>query len=217
MLSVGRVAELSAVTSATAPKSAERATEEKTTTMASDHTDKFVKSGASFTPAYTKATVTDNRSGSSSQQDKGKETSAKKGVDGDYTVKSSLQMKNEAMKDMVSKLISGQANGGNKNDIQAQLNEILGKFDIEPIEADSEDFWGAEKTAQRILDFAKGLAGDDPKAIDTLRKAFEKGFGESEGIWGDKLPGVCYDTYDLVQKGFDDWEKEMSEKTGAAE
>ena len=211
MMSVGRVAELSNMTAATAAKPAERATEGKTTTLASEHTDKFVKSEATFTPAYTKATVTDNRSGMTSEQKPEDKTASANTDKMEFTAKSNRQLKNESMKSMVSQLLTGQASvKGNKINIQSQLNEILSSFDIEPIKADSEDFWGAEKTAQRILDFAKNLAGDDTDALSTLRKAFEKGFDEAGGIWGDKLPETCQDTYDLVQKGFDEWEKELN-------
>ena len=218
MMSVGRVAELSNVTAATAAKPAERATEEKTTTLASEHTDKFVKSEASFTPAYTKATVTDNRSGMTSEQkpSEDKSFSAKNADKAEFTAKSARQLKNESMKDMVSQLLTGQASSkSSSGSIQSQLNEILSSFDIEPIEADSEDFWGAEKTAQRILDFAKNLAGDDTSAFATLKDAFQKGFDQAGGIWGDKLPDVCQDTYDLVQKGFDEWEKEINAASDA--
>lgn len=211
MMSVGRVAELSNMTAATAAKPAERATEGKTTTLASEHTDKFVKSEATFTPAYTKATVTDNRSGMASEQKPEDKTASANTDKMEFTAKSNRQLKNESMKSMVSQLLTGQASvKGDKINIQSQLNEILSSFDIEPIKADSEDFWGAEKTAQRILDFAKNLAGDDTDALSTLRKAFEKGFDEAGGIWGDKLPEACQDTYDLVQKGFDEWEKELN-------
>ena len=211
MMSVGRVAELSNMTAATAAKPAERATEEKTTTLASEHTDKFVKSEATFTPAYTKASVTDNRSGNTSEQKPSDDKAAAMAGKMEFTAKSSRQLKNESMKSMVSQLLTGQASvKGDKINIQSQLNEILSSFDIEPIKADSEDFWGAEKTAQRILDFAKNLAGDDSDAFTTLKNAFQKGFDEAGGIWGDKLPDVCQDTYDLVQKGFDEWEKELN-------
>jgi len=211
MMSVGRVAELSNMTAATAAKPAERATEEKTTTLASEHTDKFVKSEATFTPAYTKASVTDNRSGNTSEQKPSDDKAAAMAGKMEFTAKSSRQLKNESMKSMVSQLLTGQASvKGDKINIQSQLNEILSSFDIEPIKADSEDFWGAEKTAQRILDFAKNLAGDDSDAFSTLKNAFQKGFDEAGGIWGDKLPDVCQDTYDLVQKGFDEWEKELN-------
>ena len=217
MMSVGRVAELSNVTAATTVKPAERATEEKTTTLASEHTDKFVKSEATFTPAYTKATVTDNRSGASSEQKPSEDKTAFANTDKmEFTAKSSRQLKNESMKSMVSQLLTGQASvKGDKINIQAQLNEILSSFDIEPIVADSEDFWGSEKTAQRILDFAKNLAGDNADLFSTVKDAFQKGFDEAGGIWGDKLPDVCQDTYDLVQKGFDEWEKELNAASDA--
>lgn len=211
MMSVGRVAELSNMTAATSVKPAERATEEKTTTLASEHTDKFVKSEATFTPAYTKATVTDNRSGMTSEQEPEDKTASANTDKLEFSAKSTRQLKNESMKNMVSQLLTGQASANSdKTNIQSQLNEILSSFDIEPIEADSEDFWGAEKTAQRILDFAKNLAGGDAEAFSTLKEAFQKGFDEAGKIWGDKLPDVCQDTYDLVQKGFDEWEKELN-------
>ncbi len=210
-MSVGRVAELSNMTAATSVKPAERATEEKTTTLASEHTDKFVKSEATFTPAYTKATVTDNRSGMTSEQEPEDKTASANTDKLEFSAKSTRQLKNESMKNMVSQLLTGQASANSdKTNIQSQLNEILSSFDIEPIEADSEDFWGAEKTAQRILDFAKNLAGGDAEAFSTLKEAFQKGFDEAGKIWGDKLPDVCQDTYDLVQKGFDEWEKELN-------
>lgn len=209
MMSVGRVAETSAMTAATAPKPAERVSEEKTTTLASDHTDKFVKSETGFTPAYTKATVTDNRS--NQKNDTTADDSKSKKTDKSNTAKSVLQTKNEAMKDIVAKLIGGQA-GGSKNTVSSQINQMLRGYGLEPLKADSEDFWGAEKTANRILDFAKALAGDDEEAFGKMKAAVEKAFGECEGIWGGKLPSVCYETKDLIAKGFDEWEKEIAAK-----
>lgn len=211
MLSVGRVAEMSTVTSATAPKSSERVTEEKTTTLASDHTDKFVKSETGYTPAYTKATVTDNRSGSTNENAPKSETAEK--TNGRHQAQSVRQMKNEGMKDVISKLLGGLASGTPKATINSQLNSIFKSFGLETIEDDgTDDFWGAEATANRILDFAKALAGDDDKAFSTLKDAFEKGFGDSEKIWGGKLPSVCYDTLSKVREGFDEWEKEIEAK-----
>lgn len=211
MLSVGRVAEMSTVTSATAPKSSEKVTEEKSTTLASEHTDKFVKSETSYTPAYTKATGTDNRSNSTSENTPKSETTEKSTRK--YQSQSVRQMKNEGMKEVISKLLGGLSSGTPKSTINDQLNSIFKSFGIETIEDDgTEDFWGAEATANRILDFAKSLAGDDDDAFTTLKDAFEKGFGDSEKMWGGKLPSVCYDTLSKVREGFDEWEKEIEAK-----
>lgn len=141
-----------------------------------------------------------------------------KGIKTEYTGKSELNIKNEAMKDMVAKLISGQANAASgKGDSGLTLESIMKSYDLDYIESDgSEDFWGAEKTANRILDFAKNLVGDDEKAFQKVKDAFEKGFGECEKIWGGTLPDVCYDTLDRCRKGFDEWEKEFNTQADAA-
>ena len=139
-----------------------------------------------------------------------------KGVKTEHSGKSALQIKNEGMKDMVSQLL-GQATNAPGEKKTLDIKSIMKSFDLDYIESDgSEDFWGAEKTANRILDFAKSLAGSDPENFKKVKAAFEKGFGECEKIWGDKLPDVCYDTLDKVRSGFDEWEKELNSGSDAA-
>lgn len=138
-----------------------------------------------------------------------------KGVKTEHAGKSALNIKNEGMKDMVAQLL-GQAKSGADKNKGLTLDSILKSFDIEPIESDgSEDFWGADKTAARILDFAKSLAKNDPDSFNKVKDAFEKGFKESEKIWGDKLPDVSYETLDKVRQGFDEWEKEINAQADA--
>lgn len=232
-MSVGRVAEYSSATNVTAPKSTEQIAQKKDTTLAADTNDKFVKSGATFTPAYTKATVTDNRSGtagsSTMPEAKAAEEAAskkteetpeqKRKVTENKEVpkfKSVTQAKNDLMKDMVHQMITGQVDDSHKTDAMKELEEILASYSDE--EEHDENYWGAEETANRILDFAKELAGDDDSAFDTLRNAFETAFSESERLFGGKgqLPSVSYDTYDRVQKGFDDWAKQIAERQAEA-
>ena len=227
MLSVGRVMEQSALTYATQPKSSEQVSEKNSSTLAADSTDKFVQGSSSFTPAYTKAAVTDNRSGTANSgtgADSNRETefaqrqAQNRKVDENTAVPKNMtvtQMKNQGMKDYVRQMFEGQYNDVNKSDARKELEEILSSFDTEEHE---EDYWGAEKTANRILDFAKDLAGDDSDKFDTLKKAFEQGFSETEKYFGGKgkLPTVSYDTYDRVQKGFDDWANELAGTTSVA-
>jgi len=162
--------------------------------------------------------VTEKRADSFERTEKAPANTYTKGIKTEYTGKSALNIKNEAMKDMVAKLIGGQANAAaGKGDKGLTLESIMKSYDLDYIESDgSEDFWGAEKTANRILDFAKNLVGDDKEAFGKIKDAFEKGFGECEKIWGGKLPDVCYDTLDNVRKGFDDWEKEFNTQADAA-
>ena len=54
-------------------------------------------------------------------------------------------------------------------------------------------YWGAEQTSERILEFAKGLAGDDPKLAQDMLNAIKQGFEEAGKAWGEDLPGLCRD------------------------
>ena len=70
----------------------------------------------------------------------------------------------------------------------------------------SEDgYWGVKQTSDRILDFAKALAGNDSGKAEELRSAFEKGFKQATKTWGKDLPSISQDTYDAVEKKFDEW------------
>lgn len=135
--------------------------------------------------------------------------SGKTSVNTDYRSRTALGIKNEAMKDVVAQMLGKQAQNASGKSVTTKIENMLKSYGIDPIKSDgSEDFWGAEKTAGRILDMAKSLAGNDKAAFEKVKSAFEKGFGECEKIWGGKLPSVCYDTLDKVRQGFDEWEKE---------
>ena len=84
-------------------------------------------------------------------------------------------------------------------------------------EAVSEDgYYGVKKTSERILSFAKAIAGNDPSKIDQMRAAVEQGFAAAKEVWGKELPDICKETYDVVMKGFDDWKSAAVQVTSAA-
>lgn len=133
------------------------------------------------------------------------------------------QSKADHLASVVETLISHQASNASgksakkielSDDLKSQIEEATGKK-IESDETETEDYWGAEATAKRMFEFAKNLAGNDSKYADTLKEAFIKGFGLAEKAYGgkDKLPSVCYDTYDKVIDMFDSWGKEMADDT----
>lgn len=219
MLSVGRVMEFSAMTNATAPKSSERVSSEKTSTLAADNTDKFEQSEATFTQAYTKATVTDNRSNNldsgtkpdgadvvkNSRELREAEREAQERVDEDGGVAQapSVEKTKEAiMFDFVRQTLGEQIEDSRKTAAQRELDEILGTMG--EIEEHEEDYWTAEKTAYRILRFAEQLAEGDVNAFGTLHTAFEAAYAESERNAGGKrgMPDVTYQTHEIVTNGF---------------
>ncbi len=213
-MDIPKITEQMAITQQTMPKSTTQTVEEKTnSTLASDNADKYVKSDEVFTPAYTK------------------KSAQKKEVDNaDVKFEGSVaQTKADHLSSVVDNLIAHQAEKHNskKNQIEwsgtlkNQLEEITGKKS-DGIEGAAEDYWGAEATAKRIFDFAKNLAGDNNELIDTLKDAFLKGFGMAEKAYGKgkSLPGVCYETKELVLGMFDEWKnpktEEVEEKADSA-
>lgn len=75
-------------------------------------------------------------------------------------------------------------------------------------------YWGVEKTSDRILDFAKALAGNDPSKAQQLLDAFKEGYKQAEEMWGDKLPDISQRTYEAVEKKFNDWMNTGTETEG---
>ena len=71
-------------------------------------------------------------------------------------------------------------------------------------------YWGVNQTSDRILDFAKALAGNDPDKAEEMLEAFKKGFEQATGTWGKELPEISQKTYDAVMAGFD----KMAEDAG---
>lgn len=66
-------------------------------------------------------------------------------------------------------------------------------------------YWGVEKTAERILEFAKAISGGDPSKIDTLVNAFKEGFEKAKEAFGGELPTISQETYTRVMEGFETW------------
>jgi hypothetical protein len=76
-----------------------------------------------------------------------------------------------------------------------------------------EEYWNAENTSQRIVDFALAFApahGDDPEFMKKIKAAIKKGFNEAIGALG-KLPdatkSLTDDTYNLIMKKLDAYEQ----------
>ncbi|MDR2546943.1 MAG: hypothetical protein LBC96_05435 [Lachnospiraceae bacterium] len=118
--------------------------------------------------------------------------------------------------EMVRKMLAGQ---GQAHDIWAALREGTLNVDAATREKAMRDiaddgFWGVNQTSQRILDFAVALTGGDPKKIDEMRAAFEKGFKMAEKTWGGKLPDISQRTREAVLAGFDRMKEEAELKKG---
>lgn len=68
--------------------------------------------------------------------------------------------------------------------------------------------FGVQKTAERILSFAKAAIGDDPGKLDKIRAAVERGFQEAADILGGTLPEISQQTLQAIQTEFDHWKSD---------
>jgi len=145
-------------------------------------------------------------------------------------LKSDAEQQTANLRSIVEKLMLGQSKassiagakeGENTLPSDEDMWKFLAKGDFTvdaatkaKAEADiAEDgYWGVEKTSDRILDFAKALAGNDSGKAQMLLDAFKEGYKKAEEMWGDKLPDISSRTYEAVEKKFNDW---MNEGTGS--
>ena len=152
-------------------------------------------------------------SSSKTSQTTGRETDRTKII---QQLKADDALRQQQLLDIVHKMMGKQAktygiaNTDNEDD---SIWKFLAKGDFTvdaatkaQAQADiSEDgYWGVNQTSERILDFAKALAGDNPDKLEQMRSAFEKGYKQAEKTWGGELPEISKNTFDAVMKGFDE-------------
>ena len=126
-------------------------------------------------------------------------------------LKADAEARTAQLQSLVEKMIAKQGQTlGTADDMWSFLAKVNLKADPETIAQAKKDiaedgYWGADQTSERILSFAKALAGDDPDKAEALLNAFKKGYSQATKTWGGELPSLCSDTYDLVEKKFNDW------------
>ena len=125
-------------------------------------------------------------------------------------------LRQQQLLDRVHKMMGKQANAygiANSDNDDDSIWKFLAKGDFtvdaatkaQAQEDISENgYWGVKQTSERILDFAKALAGDNPEKLEQMRSAFEKGYKQAEKTWGGELPEISKNTFDAVMKGFDE-------------
>nr|MCR5748220.1 hypothetical protein [Lachnospiraceae bacterium] len=142
-------------------------------------------------------------------------------------LKADAEKQTANLRSIVEKLMLGQSKassiaengviGGDKPLTDGDMWSFLasGDFTVDAAtkaqaEADvAEDgYWGVEKTSDRILDFAKALAGNDPSKASELLDAFKEGYKQATATWGKELPDISAKTYEAVEQKFNDWMNE---------
>ena len=134
-----------------------------------------------------------------------------------YSASMSLNSGEGAKYDMLQGLV---ANLLKEQGIETTVTTENGKIDISTVtpqeakDLTSDDgYFGVDKTSDRIVKLAIGIAGGDSSRIDAIKEGVDKGFQEALKAFDGKLPDISYDTYDAVMEKLDKW---VSESTKAA-
>lgn len=124
-------------------------------------------------------------------------------------LKADSDARQQQLINIVRQSLSKQAGTYNKSQGLASIFDNLTVTEDVKLQAQkdiAEDgYWGVEQTSDRILDFAKALAGNDSSKAEELLAAFKKGFEKATAAWGTDLPGICQDTYAAVEQKFQKW------------
>ncbi len=134
-------------------------------------------------------------------------------------LKADADAKASQMRSLVEKMMGKQGVAiGNSDSMWKFL--AGGNFSVDPAtraqaQADiAEDgYWGVTQTSDRILDFAKALAGNDSDKMDEMLSAFKKGFKQATKTWGKSLPDISQRTYDAVLSKFEQWQNDYAGTT----
>ncbi|MDO5575779.1 MAG: DUF5610 domain-containing protein [Fibrobacter sp.] len=126
--------------------------------------------------------------------------------------------KNSENVENVSRYVSEQITKMKKT----QINQILKDMGFIISETDEtkageksgvvDDYWNAENTSQRIVDFAVSFfgsfKGSSEEYLETIKDAISKGFSQAKEMLGelpDSVTELTNSTYDLVMEKLDTW------------
>ena len=208
-MDISRMANISSVNQTTMTHSAEHRTQEKSSTLAADHTDAFIKSEAVFTPAYTKRSAQKQASDNNMTQREDSEDKVGAVKQSEGANRSELMV--EGVQHIIRAMLvkQGEVLTGNIPSIGAKLysDELLSQIRRlygNPAEAeDTPEYWSADNTADRLLLFFDCVSVDGDK-FNLLERSFRGAFNDTERLFGGRgrLPLESYETRALVNEKY---------------
>lgn len=209
-MDISRIADLGTVNQTTLTRSSEQRTETKSSTMASEHTDKFVKSEAMFTPAYTKKSGQKQTSDNNLTQRENADTPVDK-VDTEGEKKPTGELVTRGVSHIIRAMLvkQGEILSGSVPSVGAKmyaeelLTQLRALYGNSPAEENSPEFWQPDETAARLLMFFDAVSIDGEKT-PLLERSFLSAFNDTEQLFGGRgrLPLESYETKQLVLESY---------------
>ena len=213
-MDISRMADISSVNQTNLTKSVERRTEMKSSTLAAEHTDSFVKSQAAFTPAYTRKSAQKQSSDNNLTQKENSGEEALERIDAEAgKAPQELMTKGvshilRAMFVKQGEVLSGSVPSvGAKMYAEELLSQLRQMYGNSPAEENSPEYWQPDETASRILMFfdcvnLENTGGMSKQTL--LERSFLSAFSDTEKLFGGRgqLPLESYETKQLVTEAY---------------
>lgn len=205
-MDISRIADIGSVNQTTLTRSVEHRTENKSSSMASEHTDKFVKSEATFSPAYTRKSAQKQTSDNNlTQRENTENTVDNVNAEGGKIHNGQLQVKGvshiiRAMFVKQGEILSGNVPSiGAKMYAEELLSQLRALYGNSAAEENTAAYWQPDETAARLLMFFDAVSVDGRKDV-LLQRSFLSAFNDTEQLFGGRgrLPLECYETKRLV-------------------
>lgn len=192
------------------PEGAEGKEEAVNSSVSSSNTDTYTPSADALAYLAEQEEAAANSAEESDTADSGTSggTGSTSNEDIVKALKADLAVQEQDFMNKMVSMITGQATASMGGGLSQLFDEMIvdATTQAEAQEAVSEDgYWGVEETANRIVDMAKALAGDDPDKAEEMMAAIEKGFAAAEKAWGSELPSITGDTKTRIDELFADW------------
>ncbi len=210
-MDISRMANIASINQTTLTKSSEQRTGNKTSTLASEHTDSYIKSRQVFTPAYTKSSAKKQNSDNNMLQrenaeDKVGNVKQNEGKGRAELVVQGVQHIIRAMFVKQGEVLSGSVPSvGAKLYAEELLDQIRQLYGNSKVDENSPEYWNAEPTADRLMLFFECVSVDDDKTT-LLDRAFNGAFRETEELFGGRghLPLESYETRSIIKEKYFD-------------
>lgn len=208
-MDISRMANIASVNQTNLTKSSEHRTAEKNSTLASEHTDSFIKSQKAYTPAYTKSSAQKQNSDNNLLQREDAEDKVGAIKQGEGKTKSELLT--EGVQHIIRAMFvkQGEVLSGSVPSVGAKLyaDELLSQlrklYGSDETQENDPRYWQAEPTAERIMLFFECVSLEDDKTT-MLDRSFNGAFRETEELFGGRgrLPLESYETKALIQEKY---------------
>ncbi len=208
-MDISRMANIAAVNQTTLTKSSEQRTAHKSSTLASEHTDSYIKSQQAFTPAYTKSSAKKQNSDNNLLQREDAEDKVSNIKAGEGRSRAELEVQGvqhiiRAMFVKQGEVLSGSVPSvGAKLYAEELLSQIRRLYGNSAVDESSPEYWNAEPTAERLMLFFDCVSVEDEKTI-LLDRAFNGAFKETEELFGGRgrLPLESYETRSIIKQKY---------------